>query len=287
MNVRQRQLLRWGEAVRRDLPWRRTRDPWAILVSELMLQQTQVSRVEPRYRAFMVRFPTVESCAASSPGDVVRMWEGLGYNRRALNLHRAAAEIVAVHGGRVPAGLDELLALPGIGPYTARAVRAFAFETDTGVLDTNAARVLARAFAGRRLTPLEAQALADEVVPEGEGWAWNQAVLDLGATVCVKTAPRCHHCPLEKRCAWVSAGRVEPDPAVGTAGISGPQSIFAGSDRQGRGRLVSALRARPVPLSEVAHHAGWPDDPLRAERVLEGLVTDGLARVDGGLVHLP
>lgn len=280
-------LLAWGEAVRRDLPWRRTRDPWAVLVSELMLQQTQVSRVAPRYDRFLERFPTPAACAAAAPGAVVAAWEGLGYNRRAVNLHRVAVAVVEQHAGRIPDDLDALLALPGIGPYTARAVLAFAFERDTGVVDTNAARFLARAVAGERLDLAAAQRLADGHVPPGEGWAWNQAVLDLGAAICTKRAPRCDVCPIAPSCAWLLAGAPEPDPAVGSAGTSGRQPAFVGSDRQGRGRLVQALRTGPLELARIADAAGWPDDPERAQRVADGLVGDGLAEYVDGQLALP
>ena len=241
-----------------------------------MLQQTQVARVVPKYEAFLDRYPTPAECAAAAPGDIVRAWAGLGYNRRAVNLHRCAQQVVAEHQGYLPDDLALLLRLPGIGPYTARAVLAFAFEHDVGVLDTNAARVLARR-AGRRLTPKEAQAEADHVVPPGSGWAWNQAMLDLGATVCRARSPRCGECPVSDDCAWFGAGTPAPDPAVGSAGVSGPQSSFEGSDRQGRGRLVDALRAAKVPAADLARAAGWPDDPDRARRIAEGLVADGLA----------
>jgi A/G-specific adenine glycosylase len=285
--VRSAALLAWGERVRRDLPWRRTRDPWAILVAETMLQQTQVSRVVPRYHAFLGRFPTPAACAAAPPAAIVEAWEGLGYNRRAVNLHRAATAIAADHGGRVPDDLDALLALPGVGAYTARAVLAFAFERDHGVLDTNAARFLARAVAGERLGPATAQALADAQVPAGAGWVWNQAVLDLGATVCTKRAPRCERCPIASACAWRLAGAPAPDPAVGSAGTSGRQPAFAGSDRQGRGRLVQALRRGPLGLGGLAAAAGWPDDPARARRIADGLVADGLAAYVDGHLALP
>jgi A/G-specific adenine glycosylase len=280
-------LLAWGARVRRDLPWRRTRDPWAILVAELMLQQTQVARVSPRYRTFLDRFPDPATCAGAAPAEVVRAWEGLGYNRRALSLHRAATVVRDEHAGVLPADLDRLLALPGIGPYTARAVLVFAFEHDHGVVDTNAARYLARAVAGRRLAPREAQALADAQVPAGRAWAWNQAVLDLGATVCTKRSPRCGGCPLRAGCAWATAGHPDPDPAVGSAGTSPPQSVFEGSDRQGRGRLVQALRTGPVALARVVDVVGWSDDPERARRVADGLVLDGLAEYVDGHLTLP
>ena len=256
-----------------------------MLVSEAMLQQTQVARVAPRYAAFLRRFPTPAATAAAPVADVLREWAGLGYNRRALHLHRAAVAVVERHGGVMPATLAELVALPGVGQYTARAVLAFAYEADVGVVEVNSARVLARAAAGRPLGAGEAQELADALVPAGGGWAWNQAMLDLGATVCTKSAPRCDACPLLPCCAWAGAGGT--DPAVGSAGADSRQSTFAGSDRQGRGRLVDALRLGPVPLAGVASAAGWPDDAERADRVAAGLVADGLAVVAGEMLSLP
>jgi A/G-specific adenine glycosylase len=264
-------LLEWSSVTRRDLPWRRTRDPWAILVSELMLQQTQVARVVPRYEAFLERFPTVAACASAPAGDVVRMWAGLGYNRRAVNLHRAAVAM----GDRVPDTLDDLLALPGIGPYTARAVLAFAFERDVGVLDVNVIRSLSRLH-GRPVT----QAEADALVPAGRGWAWNQAMLDLGATVCTARAPRCDACPVAAGCVWRGFGGADPF-------VAHRQSTFEGSDRQGRGRLVDALRLGPVVAAEIPAACGWPDDPDRAARIAASLVTDGLAVSTEGSLALP
>ena len=277
-----RRLLAWGAGAHRDLPWRATRDPWAVLVSEVMLQQTQVPRVVPRWHAFLARFPDPAACAAAPVADVVDEWAGLGYNRRAVALHRCAVACASDHGGALPDDLDALRALPGIGPYTARAVLAFAFERDVGVVDTNVGRVLAR-WAGRPLRPAEAQAAADALVPRGEGWAWNQALFDLGAGVCRKRGPDCGACPVRRWCAWRSAGCPAPDPAVGSAGVSGGQSRFEGSDRQGRGRLVDALRTTGrVPAGGLAAAAGWPDDPERARRVADGLVADGLARWSPG-----
>lgn len=296
----QRALLDWSAAARRDLPWRRTRDPWAVVVSELMLQQTQVARVVPRYASLLQRFPTPADCAAAPLAEVVRAWAGLGYNRRAVSLHRLATAVVERHGGSVPSDLEGLLALPGVGPYTARAVLVFAFEVDVGVVDVNAARVLART-AGRRLTRSEVQERADAVVPVGQGWAWNQAVLDLGATVCTRRTPRCGACPVAGSCGWRLAGAGAPgpagaaggagsvmaDPAVGSAGTGGAQRAFAGSDRQGRGRLVVALRGGPVTWAGVGVAAGWPDDQARARRVAGTLVADGLATDDGAVLRLP
>ena len=273
----------WRGGGRRDLPWRHTRDPWAVLVSEVMAQQTQVARVAPAWRRFVERFPTPAACAAAPVADVVTAWDGLGYNRRAVHLHRAAVAVVERHGGHLPRTLDGLLALPGVGPYTARAVLAFSGQADVGVVDTNSGRVLARAVAGRRLDPADAQALADALVPAGQGWAWNSAVLDLGATFCTSRSPRCRECPVAGVCAWAVAGAAAPDPARPPS----RQSRFDGSDRQGRGRLVAALRAGPVAVAAAAAVAGWPDDPARADRVLATLVADGLATVEDGSIRLP
>jgi A/G-specific adenine glycosylase len=280
-------VLVWGEPRRRDLPWRRTRDPWAILVSETMLQQTQVTRVVPRYTAFLARFPTVEACAAAAPGDVVRAWSGLGYNQRAVRLHRAAGVVVDEHGGRFPRSLRALQRLPGVGPYTARAVMAFAFEADAALVETNIARVMAR-WHGRRLRAAEVQALADAAVPRRKAWAWNQAMIDLGATVCTARRPACDECPLHRACAWRLAGPAAVDPAVRSAGVSGGQSRFDGSDRQGRGRLVQAMAGGPVAAADLAGVMGWPGDPTRAGVVAATVVADGLALVDAeGSYRLP
>lgn len=278
MTTLQAALLSWFARARRDLPWRRTRAPWAVLVSEVMLQQTQVSRVEPRYLEFLARFPDPAACAAAGPGEVIRLWAGLGYNRRALQLHRAATAIVERHGGRLPEALAELLALPGVGPYTARAVLAFAYERDVAVLDANARRALSRLL-GRTAD----QRAADALVPRGLGWTWNQAVLDLGASNC-RARPRCTGCPMAAHCAWRRAGPGAPDPWR-----PGPrQSRFQGSDRQGRGRLLAALRRGPLPGAGVAAAAGWPDEPERALRVAAGLVAEELVVQDaGGGLRLP
>jgi A/G-specific adenine glycosylase len=250
-----------------------------------MLQQTQVPRVVTRWQTFLDEFPTPAACAAAPAGDVVRAWAGLGYNRRALNLHRCACAVVERHGGQLPDDLDALLALPGVGPYTARAVLVFAFERDIGLVDTNAGRFLARAAAGRALAPKEAQELADALVPPGEGWAWGQAVFDLGALVCTKRAPSCGRCPIATSCRWAVAGWASPDPVAGSAGISGPQATFEGSDRQGRGRLVDALRSGSVGADELGAITGW--DVERTARVAATLVRDGLAVLDGDRYRLP
>ncbi len=274
LNALQRRVLAWAPSGWRELPWRRTRDPWAVLVSELMLQQTQAERVVPHWQAFLERWPTPEACAAAPAADVVRAWAGLGYNRRALHLHRCAAMVTESYGGALPADLAALQALPGVGPYTARAVLAFAFGRDVGVVDVNVARVLARAIGDGR----PAQTVADELVPPGEGWAWNQALLDLGATVCRARRPACGACPVARSCAWHRRGG--EDPSVRRQ----PPRPFEGSDRQARGRLLDALRAGPV--SDVAAACGTEGDPARAARIADGLVSEGFAAWRRGLLAL-
>lgn len=278
------EVAAWFGSEGRDLPWRRTRDPWAVLVAELMLQQTGVARVEPSYRAFLARFPTPTACAAGSAGDVVELWQGLGYNRRAVDLHGCATVVVAEHGGRMPTDLDDLLALPGVGPYTARAVLAFAAEEPVGVLDVNVTRTLSRVL-GRRVTQADADALAAqaEVSAPGGAWAWNQGVMEVGAVVC-RPRPDCGRCPVAHRCTWRAGGCSGEDPWPRPR----RQSRFEGSDRQGRGRLVDALRVASVDEDDLPGVMGWPADPERAGRVAATLVIDGLAVVDQDRVwHLP
>jgi A/G-specific adenine glycosylase len=273
-------LLEWGERHQRDLPWRRTRDPWRILVSEVMLQQTQAERVVGPYDRFLSAFPTASACARAPSSEVVRMWSGLGYNRRALNLQRAARAVESEHGGRLPDDDRALRALPGIGPYTARAVRSFAYGADVAAVDTNAVRVLTRCVQGTSLRIADAQALGDHLVPPGQSWAFNQAMFDLGATVC-RVRPDCDGCPMRRICRWHRAGLAEPDPWRSSPSVR-VQSRFAGSDRQGRGRLVDALRQGAVARAELAGACGWPDDTARAERIGAALVAEGFAAWTGG-----
>jgi len=273
-------VLAWGVPRLRDLPWRRTRDPWAVLVSEVMLQQTQVARVVPRWEAFLGRFPTAASCADASLGDVLREWQGLGYPRRAKNLHATARRVVDLGG--FPRDLAGLLALPGIGRYTARAVMAFAFELDASVVDTNVARVYAR-VAGARLTPKGVQAMADDHCPTGDAWAWNQCLIDLGAALCRPSTPACGECPIRPMCTW--RGSDAADPAAGSSGVSGHQLRFDGSDRQARGRLMKALSTGPVPRADVS--TVMQRDAVVAERLVGELVAEGLCRATPSTLTLP
>lgn len=198
-----RGLLAWYRRHGRDLPWRRTKDAYEILVSEVMLQQTQVKRVLEFYPRFLTRYPTAEDLAAAAPDAVREAWEGLGYYRRAVNLQRTAREVAERHGGRFPRTPEELVLLPGIGRYTAGAVASFAFDVDAAILDTNAARVLTRVFgSGRRRRGREARlwALAQAAIPPGRAYPFNQGIMDLGATICTARHPACPRCPVRRAC---------------------------------------------------------------------------------------
>jgi A/G-specific adenine glycosylase len=198
-----RRLLRWFRRHGRDLPWRRTRDPYHILVSEFMLQQTQVARVEPYYHRFLETYPTLEALAAAPAGRVRESWEGLGYYRRAVNLHRLARTVVREHGGVVPSDPQELVRLPGVGRYTAGAVACFAFERRTAAVDTNVARVIRRAFFPRAVGSRQVWETAEAILPHrGRVVAWqlNQAIMELGALICTAKVARCSECPVRICC---------------------------------------------------------------------------------------
>jgi A/G-specific adenine glycosylase len=281
-------ILRWYADHARDLPWRRPEaSPWSVLVSEVMLQQTPVARVLPVHEAWLERWPTPADLAAEPTGEAVRAWGRLGYPRRALRLHAAAIAIVERHGGEVPGAYDELLALPGVGDYTAAAVASFAFGRRHVVLDTNVRRVLGRVLGGVELPTASVtraeRDLATSVLPEDDAAAatWAVAVMELGALVCTAANPRCDDCPVADRCAWLAAGRPAYD------GPPRRSQAWAGTDRQCRGRLMAVLRHSDgaVPTSRL--EAAWPDEPQRT-RCLDNLVADGLAARDtGGGYTLP
>jgi A/G-specific adenine glycosylase len=272
-------VLAWGAPRLRDLPWRRTRDPWAVLVSEVMLQQTQVARVVPRWEAFLERFPTAQACGAAVLADVLREWQGLGYPRRARNLHATARRVVELGG--FPRDLEGLMALPGVGRYTARALLAFAFELDAAVVDTNIARVYAR-VTGQPLGPKRVQAIADDACPSGDAWVWNQCLMDLGAVLC-RPQPSCQRCPIVAHCAW--RGSASPDPAGGSAYVSARQARFEGSDRQARGQLMKALTLGPVARAQAATVMGR--DETTAARLVDDLIRDGLCQPHRLTLRLP
>lgn len=280
-------LLGWYDAEQRDLPWRRPGTaPWPVLVSEVMLQQTPVRRVLPAFSAWLERWPTPADLAREPAGEAVRAWDRLGYPRRALRLHAAAAAITERHGGRVPDTLAELLALPGIGAYTARALLAFAFRQRVPVVDVNVRRVVARAVEGRALGPAAVSAadlrLVETLLPEEpeEAATVSVALMELGALVCTATRPRCAACPLVDACAWVAAGR---PPHDGPLRVAQP---YAGTDRQVRGRLLAVLRGADAPVAADALAAVW-DDAVQRDRALAGLVADGLAQRTSAGYQLP
>ena len=280
----QRGLLHWFGDVQRDLPWRRTRDPYAILVSEVMLQQTQVDRVIPYYDRFLERFPTVHDLAEAPVAEVIKLWAGLGYNRRAVNLQRAAQVVVSEHGGQFPSDPIELRKLPGLGAYTAGAVAAFAFERDVVFLDTNMRRVITRLMFGVESVPeREVLAAAQELLPPGHGWVWNQALIEFGALQCTARKPACIVCPLTSQCAafpyiqsTLATARTQPRPA----------ERFETSSRFYRGRIVEKLRELPagdvygIPLASLG--AQLRDDFSETDlpwlaNLVQGLQRDGLA----------
>jgi len=274
-------VLGWYDEHARDLPWRSpTASAWSVLVSEFMLQQTPVARVLPVHAAWLARWPTPAALAAESTGEAVRMWGRLGYPRRALRLHAAATAIVAEHGGEVPAAYAELLALPGIGDYTASAVASFAFGQRHVVLDTNVRRVFARAVGGvefpsASVTRAERE-LATGLLPTDAASAatWAVAVMELGALVCTARDPRCDNCPIAGQCAWLAAGRPAHDgpPRRGQA--------WDGTDRQCRGRIMAVLRDADGPVHHSRIDAAWPDATQR-DRCLAGLVADRLILAAG------
>jgi A/G-specific adenine glycosylase len=243
-------ILAWYDATGRDLAFRATTDPYAVLVSELMAQQTQAARAADAWTGWMARWPTVVALAEAPVADVLRAWAGLGYNRRALSLHRAAQAIVAEHGGVVPAGVAALEALPGIGPYTARAVAAIAFRVPVGAVDTNVRRVLGRVAAGgsEAFTPSAMQALADAVVPRERPDAWTHALMDLGARLCRPASPRCGDCPAAAWCRFAAGERPAVDVAAGGAHAHRqrparrPEPAFPSTRRWLRGRIMARAR---------------------------------------------
>jgi A/G-specific adenine glycosylase len=266
----------YAVAGRAELPWRDPGcSPWGVFLSEVMAQQTPLSRVEPAWREWMERWPTPADLAAAAPGDAVRAWGRLGYPRRALRLHEAATVMVERHGGQVPDTHAELLALPGVGAYTAAAVACFAFAQPEVVVDTNVRRVLARAIEGKAfphvtLTRAESD-LARDSLPDGrdEANTWNVAVMELGALVCVARGPRCEDCPIADLCAWNVAGRPAYD------GPARKGQAWHGTDRQVRGEVLRRLRDAHVPMALSALEDSGPDR-LQVLRCIDSLVSDGL-----------
>lgn len=262
----QARLLEWYTSNARDLPWRRTRDPYAILVAEVMLQQTQVERVIPKWVGWLARFPTLAVLARATRADAIRAWQGLGYNLRAVRLHAIAQQTLAEYGGVLPREVESLQRLKGIGRYTAGAVACFAYEQPVAMVDTNVRRVLSRVFGW---DPRSVDRLANGVVPAADAYAWSQALMDLGATLCRPKRPLCLVCPLVADCGGPNA---LPLKSVKTA------EQFQGSRRFYRGRIVQLLRDLPpgeaVALADLVHHAGGRRD------LVHELAADGLVRID-------
>jgi A/G-specific adenine glycosylase len=278
------ELLGWYGEFQRDLPWRRPGvSAWQILVSEFMLQQTPVARVEPIWRDWVARWPTPSSTAAASAADVLRAWGKLGYPRRAKRLHECATAIAVEHDDVVPDDVDTLLTLPGVGTYTSRAIACFAYGKRVPVVDTNVRRVVARVVHGRADSPASVRDLADvdAILPNDErAPRFSIALMELGATVCTARSPRCGLCPLSV-CAWRSAGyppSTEPARRV---------QKYAGTDRQVRGRLLDVLRANDAPVGRAQLDVAWSSDPAQRDRALDSLLTDGLVeQTAGGLFAL-
>jgi A/G-specific adenine glycosylase len=280
-------VLEWFGRAGRGLPWRATRDPYRVLVAEMLAQQTQAARAAAAWPRFLERFPDVEALAAATPAEVLRAWQGIGYNRRAIAL-QAAARAVVERGGW-PETVEGLAALPGVGPYTARAVACFALGQQVAPVDTNVARVLARALTGGDpgdLGPAARQRLADEAMPPGCAWEWSSALMDVGALHC-RPQPRCQGCPLAPGCRWRALGPAAPRHRPRT------QAPFATSDRRWRGAVVRALASAPegleaavlaeeVEAGAAGRPAGW------FERLLMRLEEDGMVvRASDGRVRLP
>ncbi|MBV8930554.1 MAG: A/G-specific adenine glycosylase [Mycobacteriaceae bacterium] len=266
-------LLRWYDHAQRDLPWRSPGvTPWQILVSEFMLQQTPVARVQPVWEQWIRRWPTPSATAAASPADVLRAWGKLGYPRRAKRLHDCATAIAREHDDVVPSDVDTLLRLPGVGAYTARAIACFAYGRRVPVVDTNVRRVVARAVRGEADAPPKAgdHDEVDALVPkDATAPQFSAALMELGALVCTARAPRCGVCPISG-CAWRAAGRPAP------AGPARRAQTYAGTDRQVRGRLLDVLRGKQSPVRRDELDVVWLSDPVQRDRALQSLLADGL-----------
>jgi A/G-specific adenine glycosylase len=278
-------ILDWYVSRARSLPFRGSTDPYAILVSEAMSQQTQAARAGDAWTRFMERFPTVGALAAATPADVLRAWQGLGYNRRALNLWRAARRIVDEFGGRVPTDLADLQTLPGVGPYTARAVAALAFGTPVGAVDTNVRRVLGRIVAGDVgiLSPVEMQRLADSAVPADRAADWTHAVMDVGATLCRPQSPDCAACPARPWCGYAKRTRMPgTQPAVRPKAARERAAPFPTTSRWLRGRILDRLRDARDGEWVVFDSSIGAHDAESVQHAVTALATEGLVERDVG-----
>ena len=291
-----KQLLSWYKDVGRKLPWRETNDPYKILVSEIMLQQTQVSRVIDKYDSFIRQFPDVYSLAQASKSTVIREWSGMGYNKRAVNLHRTAQIIVQNHNGQVPKSLESLVALPGIGRYTASAIANFAFKLRVPVVDINIKRVIGRGDHGSSFdTDKLAWDTATKYLPEKTKTPdWHQALMDLGATVCTSRKPSCESCPIVLNCsASIRFVFTKNNTKMGTPSSKKTNPTFVGSNRFYRGRIVEELRGRIDPIeidklgSLIKPDYSAHTDKIWFEKLINTLVKDGLIEKEKGMASLP
>lgn len=283
----QARVLAWFDEHGRSFPWRETRDPYRTMIAEVMLQQTQTGRVAPTYEAFLQRFPSLDRLAHAPAMDVIQAWRGLGYNRRAVDLHRAAQTLVAEHGGIYPSSVAALRRLPGLGEYTSSAIACFAFDAQVPVVDTNVRRVLSRAVGGKdgaELDTATVNGFAAEWLPAGEAYRWNQALMDIGAMVCRSSKPLCAKCPLRSSCAYYAKGK-HRSPAARPARASEP---YEGSRRQARGTIVDHLRRaarKGITVGELAKRMD-PDgngaDAPRLVEILAKLESEGLAELSVG-----
>ncbi|MBV9230093.1 MAG: A/G-specific adenine glycosylase [Chloroflexi bacterium] len=302
-------LLQWYAFEQRDLPWRSTSDPYAILVSEIMLQQTQVDRVLPKYQQFLSTFPTLADLASASTAEVISAWVPLGYNTRAVRLQSIARQVIAEYEGRIPDTIDELLKLKGIGRYTAGAIACFAYHKQVATVDTNIRRVLHRIFLGLehpepKVNDAHMLTLAEQVLPEGKAYAWNQALMDLGATICTSNNPQCTSCPMQEVCqGYVEMSKHSLFPSgtvlrqlrkVAEKKTTYQSQPFTSTNRYFRGRIVDLLRSLPANqritlnvLGQKIKPAFCEDDLAWLRQLIDGLVKDGLLDYTEDGVRLP
>ncbi len=292
----QRQLIRWFQSASRDLPWRQTRDPYAILVSEMMLQQTQVDRVIPKYHAFLKRFPTAADLATAKQADVVALWQGLGYNRRALYLQKACQVVTNELGGEFPHTIEGLQQLPGIGPYTAGAIASFAFELKTPLVDTNVERVIGRIFLGFRELPDTTQKefwdLMTALLPRKDRiWIFNQAIMEFGALMCTASKPKCGTCPMQKICTSFPDIQTAPKEALRYKKAAVETQYFGQPRRIWRGKILKFLHTQPngATLNQVGKAIQEDFDSTRLpwlRNVITTLEKDGFVIIKKGRISL-
>ncbi len=302
-------LLQWYAAQKRDLPWRATHDPYAILVSEIMLQQTQVDRVLPKYFQFLAAFPTLADLANAPTADVISVWVPLGYNMRAVRLQAIARQVLTEHHGRIPDTIEELLTLKGIGRYTAGAIACFAYHKQVATVDTNIRRVVHRIFLGLdsptpKINDTQMLTLAERVLPPGEAYNWNQALMDLGATICTSSNPRCTQCPMQENCAaYAEMGQHSLFPSgtvlrqlrkVAEKKVGYQSQPFTSTNRYFRGRIVDLLRSlaadQRLSLEELGPRIKLEfsnNDLPWLETIVQGLAKDGLIDYTEEGVRLP